>query len=472
MAHDETPGQQGDADGSDSSLVPRYPPAVPEPTGTAEGWQQRSPWASPAPADPNAAPPPPTQPYPSFPPYPPGGYGYPSAGPGPSPATGTYPIAGPPVANGGQGVGQNRRILLGALVIALAAALLGGGLGSVIGYQVAANGGRLSVLDSPLSNADSGPPGAVESVAQKVLPSVVQMRVISGPRSGAGSGMVISPDGLILTNNHVIENAAGGAGKINVLFQDGKIAQAQIVGRDPSSDVAVIKAENVSGLTPITLGNSDSLRVGQPVVAIGSPLGLGGTVTTGIVSALNRAVSVGSDDPGTPDSSEVLNAIQTDAAINPGNSGGPLVDAQGRLIGINTAIAGIGGAGDSAGSVGLGFSIPINQAKRIASELQRTGQATKPVLGVEIQHESRLAPLTDPPGAKVVSVTPPDGPAGQAGVKPGDVIVKIDNRAITTGDELIAAVRSHAPGETITLQLSDGRNASVALRGEPVPASR
>jgi putative serine protease PepD len=481
------------------------------PPAAAPSWEQRSPWAGPVNADPAGAPPPGaqpphgTQPYPSYPPYPgtpptppggepyhPGGYGYPSgatypgappprhpadpmSGPGPGPsASGAYPMAGPPpVVRTRPGAGTNRRILLGALVIALVAGLLGGGLGSVIGYQVAANGGRLSVLDSPLPDADSaGPPSDVEAVAQKVLPSVVQMRVISGPRSGAGSGMVISPDGLILTNNHVIENAAGGAGKINVLFQDGKIAQAQIVGRDPSSDIAVIKAQNVSGLTPITLGNSDSLRVGQPVVAIGSPLGLGGTVTTGIVSALNRAVSVGNDEPGDPDSTEVLNAIQTDAAINPGNSGGPLVDTQGRLIGINTAIAGIGGAGESAGSVGLGFSIPINQAKRIADELQRTGQATKPVLGVAIERQSRLAPLSDPPGAKVVSVMPPDGPAARAGLKPGDVIVKINDRTITTGDELVATVRSHAPGETITLQLSDGRTARIALQGEPVPATK
>src|SRR5262249_41773470 len=149
------------------------------------------------------------------------------------------------------------------------------------------------------------------------------------------------------------------------LFQDGRTAPAQIVGRDPTSDIAVVKAQNMSGLVPLPLGNSDSVRVGQQVVAIGSPLGLGGTVTTGIVSALNRAVSVGRDNGPNGESSEVLNAIQTDAAINPGNSGGPLVDIEGRLIGINTAIASLGSS-DSGGSVGLGFSIPINQAKRIA----------------------------------------------------------------------------------------------------------
>jgi len=362
-------------------------------------------------------------------------------------------------------------------VLALVAALLGGGLGGVIGYQIAAHGGRLSVLDSPLPDADStaAPPTAVEQVAQRTLPTVVQLRVSTQRQAGAGSGMVLSPDGLILTNNHVIELAAGGAGQIVVLFQDGKTASADIIGRDPSSDIALVKARNVAGLNPIALGNSDSVRVGQQVVAIGSPLGLGGTVTTGIVSALNRAVSVGDDAPDPASQTtpgEVLDAIQTDAPINPGNSGGPLVDIAGRVIGINTAIASIGGLpGEQSGSVGLGFSIPINQAKRIAEEIERTGHATTPVLKVGVQSASRPTDANGVVGAKVVSVDP-TGPGGQAGLKVNDVVVKVDDRTVTTGDELVAAIRSHAPGETVALQLSDGRMVQVILGSLPVTAGK
>jgi putative serine protease PepD len=510
----DRPASAGSASSTDSS-----------PSSPASGWEQRSPWAPSYPSVPSQGGQPRPQPYSiaqqpystaqqpypggqPYQPYPGGrpyssaaGYSYPGATaaerldaptqrfPSQRPAdaeqTGAQPSAGPAQGSSEHaGFGQQpappspgrsrSRLVIGVVALALVTALVGGAVGGVLGYQVAAGGGQFSVLDSPLPGADASavPSTAVEEVARRTLPAVVQLRVSSGQRSGAGSGMVLSQDGLILTNNHVIEAAAGGAGKIVVLFQNGRSASAEIIGRDPTSDIAVVRAQNVSGLVPITLGNSDSVRVGQQVVAIGSPLGLGGTVTTGIVSALNRAVSVGRDNDPSGQDAEVLNAIQTDAAINPGNSGGPLVDIEGRLIGINTAIASVGGTGDVGGSVGLGFSIPINQAKRVAEELQRNGQATKPVLGVQVQTQSRLAPLTDPPGAKVVAVTPPDGPAGQAGLRPGDVIVRVNDRTITTGDELVATVRSHAPGETLTLQLSDGRSASVVLRGEPVPASK
>ncbi|HEY0577953.1 MAG TPA: trypsin-like peptidase domain-containing protein [Pseudonocardia sp.] len=376
--------------------------------------------------------------------------------------------------------GSRRKWALAGMALALVAALVGGTLGGVIGYQIASNGGRLSVLDAPLPDADSTatPPTAVEQVAQRTLPTVVQLRVSSAQQAGAGSGMVLSPDGLILTNNHVIELAVGGAGQIVVLFQGGKTAPADIIGRDPTSDIALVKARNVSGLSPITLGNSEAVRVGQQVVAIGSPLGLGGTVTTGIVSALNRAVSVGPDGPpngpgplaNSP--SEVLDAIQTDAPINPGNSGGPLVDIAGRVIGINTAIASIGGvAGEQSGSVGLGFAIPINQAKRIAEEIERNGQANMPVLKVQVQSASRPAAVTGVVGAKVIQVDPA-GPGGQAGLKVNDVIVKVDERPITTGDELVAAVRSHAPGDAVSLALSDGRVVRAVLGAAPVVAGR
>ena len=266
--------------------------------------------------------------------------------------------------------------------------MLGGGVGGYVGYEsarAAGTGSSTGVLAEPLPPADPNatPLSPVEAVAARVLPSLVQLQVQGVRAAGEGSGIVLSADGLLLTNNHVVEAAANG-GRVVALFQDGTSAPAQIVGRDPSSDLAVLRAQGVSGLTPVTLGNSDSLRVGQQVVAFGAPLGLGGTVTTGIISALNRAVSVGQESGASE--ATVLSALQTDAAINPGNSGGPLVDMQGALIGINSAIATTGAQG---GSIGVGFAIPINQAKRVAEELERTGRATRAVLGVALAADAQ-----------------------------------------------------------------------------------
>ena len=287
--------------------------------------------------------------------------------------------------------------------------MLGGGVGGYVGYEsarAAATGSSTGVLAEPLPPADPNatPLSPVEAVAARVLPSVVQLQVQGVRAAGEGSGIVLSADGLLLTNNHVVEAAANG-GRVVALFQDGTSAPAQIVGRDPSSDLAVLRAQGVSGLTPVTLGNSDSLRVGQQVVAFGAPLGLGGTVTTGIISALNRAVSVGQESGASE--ATVLSAVQTDAAINPGNSGGPLVDMQGALVGINSAIATTGAQG---GSIGVGFAIPINQAKRVAEELERTGRATRAVLGVALAADAETST-----GATIGQVTP-GGPAEQAGL--------------------------------------------------------
>ncbi|MGE0297163.1 trypsin-like peptidase domain-containing protein [Pseudonocardia sp.] len=339
------------------------------------------------------------------------------------------------------------------LVIGLVAGLLGGLLGGVVGHQLAEGGGSVGVLDSPIPEpGNNAPPGAVEAVAARLLPSVVQIRVRSGSGGGEGSGMILSPDGLVLTNNHVIDEAAGGA-TLTAVFQDGRTAAAQIVGRDPSSDIAVIRVQGVSGLTPIELGNSDAVRVGQQVVAIGSPLGLGGSVTSGIISAVDRAVNVGPQIGATD--STVLNALQTDAAINPGNSGGPLVDMQGRVIGVNSAIATTGGA--DGGSIGVGFSIPINQAHRVAKELESTGVATRAVLGVNVAVRDE----GEGTGAVVGQVTP-GGPAQLAGIVDGEVITRVDDRVITNGDELVAAIRDHAPGDQVTLVVN-GRLVQVTL---------
>jgi putative serine protease PepD len=345
--------------------------------------------------------------------------------------------------------------LVGALVIALLAGAVGGG----IGYALASrgDGGDRGVLSAPLPDVDPSE-GPIEAVAAKVLPSVVQLKVDgqgAGSRGteGEGSGMVLSADGLILTNNHVVQGAAAGA-TVAAVLQDGRAVPVRVVGADPSSDIAVVRADGAAGLVPIELGNSDSLRVGQQVVAIGSPLGLGGTVTTGIVSALDRAVSVGGETGG---DATVLNAVQTDAAINPGNSGGPLVDVRGRVVGINSAIASTGGA--QGGSIGVGFSIPINQAKRVADELERTGKATRPALGLSLT--SVGVPAT---GGAVVGQVNPGGPAERAGIRPGDVVTRIDDRLVTDSDELVAAVRDHAPGDVVTLFLG-ARQVQVTLEG-------
>ncbi|WP_214368143.1 S1C family serine protease [Pseudonocardia sp. H11422] len=353
-----------------------------------------------------------------------------------------------------RGAGRSGMVRMSALV--LIAAVLGGGIGGTVGHALAergGSGGSTGVLSEPLPDVDAAsvPLSPVEAVAQRVLPSVVQLRVEGQRTAGEGSGMVLSADGLILTNNHVIEVAASG-GTVIAVFQDGRNAPATIVGRDPNSDLAVIRAQNISGLTPVELGNSESVRVGQQVVAFGSPLGLGGTVTTGIVSALDRAVSVGGDSGASE--ATVLNALQTDAAINPGNSGGPLVDMQGRVIGINSAIATTGAQG---GSIGVGFSIPINQAKRTAEELERTGKATRAVLGVSLT----VGGPRNGTGAVIGEITP-GGPAEQAGLRAGEIVTRVDDRIITDGNELVAAIREHAPGDQITLTVGD-RQVTVTL---------
>ncbi|GAA3846827.1 hypothetical protein GCM10022243_11170 [Saccharothrix violaceirubra] len=348
------------------------------------------------------------------------------------------------------------RVAAGVAALVLVVGGLAGGIGGYVGYQAAND--RTSAVSNAL---DAAPPvrqsgntaeGTIESVARKVLPTVVQVQ-LSG---GTGSGFVISSDGLVLTNNHVVESAASG-GAIKVQFQDGKIADARIVGRDPSSDLAVIKVQGVSGLPTAELGSSGDLKVGQQVVAVGSPFDLAGTVTSGIVSSLDRPVRAGGEQGS---QATVLNAVQTDAAINPGNSGGPLVDMNGRVIGINSAIYSPNSSQTSqGGSVGIGFAIPIDQARRTAKELSETGKATQTVLGVQVTDVQEG-------GAQVREVSG-GGAAEQAGVKAGDVITKFGDRPIDTSDALVAAVRSRAPGDKVKLTIGD-KTVEVTLGSQPV----
>ncbi|QBJ98799.1 PDZ domain-containing protein [Rhodococcus sp. ABRD24] len=356
--------------------------------------------------------------------------------------TGTLPTTGAPV----PGPKRSGRSALVAGAIALA--LVSGGIGGAVGAIATSsnNGGDAPVsnaLNAPkasTSPASNAPAGSVQAVATKVVPSVVQIQV-AGTRQGEGSGVVLSSDGLIMTNNHVI--AGGGPdAKLMVAFSDGTTAPASLVGTDPTSDIAVIKVSGKSDLTPVELGSSENVQVGQQVVAIGSPLGLAGTVTSGIVSALDRPVST-SGEMGNQNT--VIDALQTDAAINPGNSGGALVDMDGQLIGINTAIATAGGQG---GSIGLGFAIPVDQARRIADELVKTGKATQAIIGVQVSAKESTG------GAAVVDVTA-GGPADKAGIPKGAVVTKVEDRVISSGDALIAAIRSHAPGDQVAVTYQD-----------------
>src|SRR6185437_1943686 len=345
----------------------------------------------------------------------------------------------------------------GAVAVAIVSAGIGGGVAMLVQPDRPSASSSVTGL-APSVPAASLPAGTVEQVAAKVVPSVVKLEVDLGKQSEEGSGIVLSSDGLILTNNHVVAAAkdnpggppapapAGGA-QTKVTFADGRTMGFTVVGTDPSSDIAVVRAQGASGLTPITLGSSANLRVGQDVVAIGSPLGLEGTVTTGIISALNRPVAAGGD---AQNQNTVLDAIQTDAAINPGNSGGALVNMNGELVGVNSAIATLGGdSGQSqSGSIGLGFAIPVDQAKRIADELIQNGTASHASLGVQVGNDATVD------GAKIVEVTS-GGAAADAGLPSGVVVTKVDDRVIGSADALVAAVRSKAPGDKVTLTYLD-----------------
>ena len=347
---------------------------------------------------------------------------------------------------------RRRGVPVWALVLTVLASLLAGGVGGVLGTQWL-DDRRPSDAQLPLAPVSAGDiePTGVAAIAQAVLPSVVAIEVRTATGSGTGSGFVLRDDGYLLTNNHVVDAAADG-GEIVVVFADGSEEDAELVGRTSEYDLAVIKVDR-EGLTPLVLGNSDEVVVGEPVVAIGAPLGLASTVTTGIVSALNRPVTAG--DPQAP---AFINAIQTDAAINPGNSGGPLVNIRGEVIGINSAIAQAPGATQqSAGSIGLGFAIPSEQARRTAEQLIETGHATYPVIGalLDVRYVGEGVQVS----AEAQDGTPPltpDGPADRAGIEPGDVILAIDGRPVTAADELIVAIRAKAPGDAVVLTVRDG----------------
>jgi putative serine protease PepD len=364
------------------------------------------------------------------------------------------------------------------LSLVLVTSVLAGGIGAAVGIRSADDGlpsaaslrDPSASLGAPLPAVQvSRPATSVAGIAARVLKSVVSIAVDDATGQGTGSGVVLRSDGYVLTNNHVVASAADG-GTITVSFNDGTVdLPARVVGRDPETDLAVIRIIGAGALTPATLGSSADLAVGDPVVAIGSPLGLAGTVTAGIISALDRTVRVPGEN-GSAAATPLFDAIQTDAAINPGNSGGPLVDLAGRVIGINSAIASLSTTSDGqAGSIGVGFAIPVDEARSIAEQLIRTGRATHPVIGV--QATTVGGDGKGPRGARVSQLVG-GGAAKRAGVRVGDIITRVGDRPVTSVDQLVVALRTYAIGQKVRLTLvRDGARLTVDVVLQDKPAS-
>ncbi|MFI6099665.1 S1C family serine protease [Lentzea sp. NPDC051213] len=357
-------------------------------------------------------------------------------------------------------VPRSRRKTKAIAAACLAVGLVVGGIGGYALVSRTVGAAELPFWGPKTSQpaAPDGPAGGtIESAAATASESVIVLRATGpGGSSVEGSGMVIGADGLILTNNHVVEVAVKGAGTISATTPTGQTAAATIVARDPAADIAVVRASGLSGLVPVRFAKSDDLRVGQTVLAIGAPFALTSTVTSGIVSALRRPVRAGSAGG----AETVMSAIQTDAALNPGNSGGPLVNLAGEIVGINSAIytppvpAGTVAKAEPSG-IGIGFAIPIDQAKRIADELVRSGTSTQAVLGASASDTSS--------GTVRIEEVLPGGPADAAGLRTGDVVTRFGNELIGGANALLAAVRSRPAGDSVQLTLGDKRVITVVL---------
>ncbi len=369
--------------------------------------------------------------------------------------------------------GSHRHVGVGGILLVAIVALLAGGGGAALGVGFGRNHVTVkqaaAVSPSVVGAASSSSQTALEAVAAAAAPTVVLVTERTSSEIGTGSGIVIdAASGYVLTNNHVVSGYATDGGTLTVTTSGGTTVPATVVGRDPTADIAVIKV-TLAGLTQARIGDSTELRVGQTVVAFGSPLGLQGTVTSGIVSALDRPVSTQDSASGDASATQAtIDAIQTDAAINPGNSGGPLVDLSGDVIGVNSAIASVSGAsGDGqsteAGNIGVGFAIPIDEAMYTADQLIKTGHAVHAVIGVSLQADNDASSTA---GATVSAVLG-GGPAAKAGIQPGDVLVAVDGKAIPDADSAIVAIRAdHKPGDVVHVTIQRGgqqRTVSVTL---------
>jgi putative serine protease PepD len=483
-------GQPHQPDGSPGTADAR----AGEPTQPLSGWTPPTQAPSPAPAGEQAAAPALSGPSPFGPPQHRGsapaghdGSAYGGGGPvspippqswgppGPGPADGSFggPFAGDarttplPVRAEADRRPVPRWLWPVVAVLSLVVGLLGGFLGA-LGYdQLGDDGGRYDGGLDAVQTRDAAPleadNGSVPAVAQALLPSTVQIiAALDGEEGGAtGSGFVLDRQGHIVTNNHVVASAAQDDAPIQVVDAEGVRHDATVVGRSPVYDLAILEVEETEGLVPAALGASTVLNVGDPVVAFGSPLGLSQTVTSGIVSALDRPVTTGDSD----NESSYINAVQTDAAINPGNSGGPLVNLAGEVVGVNSAIATTGGGlmGETSGNIGVGFAIPIEQVRTTADQILATGEARYPVIGAQVRTGGN-----DSSGALITEVL--DGtPAQDAGLLEDDVVTRVDGERVTDGIALIVAIRTHQPGETIEFTVRrDGeeRTVEVTLDGE------
>jgi len=364
----------------------------------------------------------------------------PPAGPPTDPMTAPAPVSPQP---------PDRRGALGLVfTVALITALLAGGLGAAIGV--------LATRGPAGTTSSGGPPverpvGSVAEVVSNIAPSVVTIMIEGQEGEGNGSGLIISEDGYIITNNHVANPADLHNVELTVVFSDGSSAPAEFKGSSVESDIAVVKVDK-TGLPPVTIADSEQLAVGDPVLAVGAPLNLPGTVTMGIISALDRPVVAGESND-----SSVTAAIQTDAPINPGNSGGPLFDASGRAIGVNASIATFQNSDGQGGNMGIGFSIPINLAKRLADEIIADGKPSRTVIGIE------TSDTPSPDGVTVKKVVDP-GPAATAGIQDGDVITTFNGRHLTDPVELVALVRKYPANTVVQIGfLRDGAEQEVSV---------
>lgn len=344
------------------------------------------------------------------------------------------------------------------VIVAVVSGLLGGGLASQVFKPAATPLTPGTVLNNSGGDSSKRPSDSIAGIAARVLPTVVSVETVSADGAGNGSGQVIQSTtsfSYVLTNNHVIISVVESGGQISVQLQNGEKFPATVVGRDPSYDLAVLRVAK-GGLPVISMGDSSKVVVGDSVIAIGSPLGLSGTVTSGIVSALRRPVTTNPSN--VRDETSFISAIQTDAAINPGNSGGPLVDSSGRMVGVNSAIATLGAEfSGQAGNIGVGFSVPINQARRVAEQIINTGKSTYPVIGVQLDRR-----YTDA-GARI-AVVEAGGPAQQAGLQAGDLITRVDGQVMADTTAVITTIRSYMPGDRITITyLRDGAERTARL---------
>ena len=460
MSDTEFPGQSEDQPSGDDEPTTPIPPAAPEPTTPLPGFPPPTPPAPPAyqppappayqPPAPPAYQPPPVygQPQPPIqPPAYPTQYGVtqpiePSAYPAP---TATSEISRP----------GDRARLPGWTwpVISVVSLLLGIG-GGAIGASLVnddnnnVGSGGNTVVNIPARKAPlSAKNQSIPAVAAKLLPSTVQIVAeYKGRAQGAtGSGFVYDDKGHVITNNHVVADAAADKGPIDVIDETGKHHRATVVGRSPVYDIAVLKVEGAEKLQPVAFGSAAQMLVGETVVAVGSPLALSATVTSGIISAKNRPVTTGDGND-----ASFINAVQTDAAINPGNSGGPLANLQGQVIGVNSAIASLGSSGSSeAANIGVGFAIPIEQVLITAGQILRTGHAQYPVIGVSVRGTDNNE------GAEVKDINP-GTPAAKSDLRVGDIITAVDGHPVSDQTDVVVAIRSHQAGDIVTLTVKRG----------------